>query len=138
MNRVSISMTRTVKVPAVLAVIAFGALACGQPLTGATPTGTGAPLAGRIVVSDLSRLSLNLVSPTFSPDGLKILGGGPGGLEVGSADGSDLRVVEPDATSGVWSPGSHKVAVTIVHGGLTSGVPSADLVVMNADGSSRT
>jgi Tol biopolymer transport system component len=93
-----------------------------------------------IAVTDVSRLMLYLVSPVFSPDGSKILGGGGSdGVEVGSIGGSDLRVIASrEATSFSWSPDGTKMAVTLVQGEFTSGSQSADLVVMNADGSSPT
>lgn len=110
------------------------------PADTATPNATPATTltAGSISVTDLKRLTLDLVSPAFSPDGSMILGGAKDGLEVGSADGSGLRSIAPDATSFSWSPDSKKIAVTVVSGGLTSSAQSADVVVMNADGSSPT
>jgi len=98
------------------------------------PTSTLA--RGTLTLTDLSRLSLNLVSPSYSPDGSKILGGGADGLEVGAADGTGLRAIVADATSADWSPDSSRIAVTVVRGGLTDPRQTADVVVMNADGSS--
>lgn len=102
------------------------------PTLGATPI----PSPSTFSATAVTQLSVGLVSPIFSPDGSQILGSGQGGLNVGSADGTDLHAIQSDATYFAWSPDGKKIAATVVHGGLTSAVQPSDLVLMNADGSS--
>ena len=98
---------------------------------------TATPAPTTATLTELIRVSANLVSPAFSPDGSRVAGGAVDGLEVGSADGSNLRSLEPDATSFSWSPDSSMLAATVVRGGLTNSLQPAELVVVAADGSSR-
>mgnify|MGYP005852362493 CR=1 FL=1 len=99
-----------------------------------------APRPGEAVSSSIGLVSLEkwpVGNPTFSPDGSSFFAFTEEGLQIGRADGVDVRVLESSAVEARWSVDSNSLAVVIAPGGLASEHQESPIELITADGSSR-
>lgn len=79
-------------------------------------------------------------NPWFSPDGSRFFALTRDGLAVGQADGSEARILEPNAVHAQWAPDSRSIAVAVAEGPKAPLIEEGEIIpvyLMEIDRSSR-
>lgn len=104
-------------------------------------TASSGPLPGgqspARAVTLTSRQKWDVGNPWFSPDGSAFFAFTTG-LVVGKSDGTQVRMLEPNAIAALWAPDSRTLAVAVASGPLASETQQVPIYLMATDGSCRS